>query len=143
MIFIIAKYTTVKQLDTLSHHMVELSNPQNSLPFPTIGLLLVSVPVAEAGWRAVAPCVPAQPGRPGGLVQAEPHTPARGDPSEGDARDEVDSLHIVLRGELPGAPVLRANVLAVLPGLVPRLGLVDVLVAVARVRKVGPVIQTL
>ena len=123
--------------------MVELSNPQNSVPIPTIRLILVSVPVAEAGWRAVAPCVPAQPGRPGGLVQAQPHTPARGDPSEGDACDEVDCLHIVLRGELPGAPVLGANVLAVLPGSVPRLGRVDVLVAVARVGEVGPVIQTL
>ena len=123
--------------------MVELSNPQNSVPIPPIGLILVSVPVAEAGWRAVAPCVPAQPGRPGGLVQAEPHTPARGDPSEGDACDEVDSLHIMLRGELPGAPVLRADVLAVLPRTLPRLGLVDVLVAVARVGEVAPVIQTL
>ena len=136
-------YDNIIQLDTLSYHMVELSNPQNSVPIPTIRLLLVSVPVAEAGWRAVAPCVPAQPGRPGGLVQTQPHTPARGDPSEGDARDEVDSLHIVLRGELPGAPVLGANVLAVLPGLVPRLGLGDVLVAVASVREVAPVIQTL
>ena len=136
-------YDNTTQLDTLSHHMVELSNPQNSVPIPTIRLILVSVPVAEAGWRAVAPCVPAQPGRPGGLVQAEPHTPARGDPSEGDACDEVDSLHIMLRGELPGAPVLRADVLAVLPRTLPRLGLVDVLVAVARVGEVAPVIQTL
>ena len=136
-------YDNTILLDTLFHHMVELSNPQNSVPIATIRLILVSVPVSEAGWRAVAPCVPAQPGRPGGLVQAEPHTPARGDPSEGDACDEVDSLHIVLRGELPGAPVLGANVLAVLPGSVPRLGRVDVLVAVARVGEVGPVIQTL
>ena len=136
-------YDKIIQLDTLSYHMVELSNPQNSVPIPTIRLILVCVPVAEAGWRAVAPCVPAQPGRPGGLVQAEPHTPARGDPSEGDASDEVDCLHIMLRGELPGAPVLRADVLAVLPRTLPRLGLVDVLVAVARVREVAPVIQTL
>ena len=136
-------YDKIIQLDTLSYHMVELSNPQNSVPIPTIRLILVCVPVAEAGWRAVAPCVPAQPGRPGGLVQAEPHTPARGDPSEGDASDEVDRPHIVLRGELPGAPVLGADVLAVLPRTLPRLGLVDVLVAVARVREVAPVIQTL
>ena len=126
----------------LSHH-VKLSNPQNSVPIPTIRLLLVSVPVAEASWRTVTPCVPAQPGRPGGLVQAQPHTPARGDPSEGDACDEVDCPHIVLRGELPVAAPLLADVLAVLPGLMPRLGLVDVLVAVARVREVGPAIQTL
>ena len=126
----------------LSHH-VKLSNPQNSMAIPTIRLLLVSVPVAEACWRAVAPCVPAQPGRPGGLVQAQPHTPARRRVSEGDARDEVDCPNIVLGGELPVASLLLANVLAVLPGLLPRLGLVDVLVAVARVGEVGPAIQTL
>ena len=130
-------------LDTpLSHH-VKLSNPQNSVTIPTIRLLLVSVPVAEAGRRAIAPCVPAQPRRPAGLVQAQPHTPARRSVSEGDACDEVDCPHIVLGGELPVAAPLLADVLAVLPGLLPRLGLVDVLVAVARVGEVGPAIQTL
>ena len=113
------------------------------MTIPTIRLLLVSVPVAEACWRAVTPGVAAQPRRLGGLVQSQPHTPARRRVSEGDARDEVDCPHIVLGGELPVAPVLRADVLAVLPGLLPRLGLVDVLVAVARVGEVGPAIQTL
>ena len=46
-------------------------------------------------------------------------------------------------GQLPVAAPLLADVLAVLPGLLPRLGLVDVLVAVARVGEVGPAIQTL
>ena len=46
-------------------------------------------------------------------------------------------------GELPGAPVLAADVLALLPRLLPRLGRVVKLVAVAGAAVVGPASQTL
>ena len=46
-------------------------------------------------------------------------------------------------GELPVAPFLLANFLAVLPGLLPRLLACDKLVAVASVGEVGPALQTI
>ena len=46
-------------------------------------------------------------------------------------------------GELPVAPFLLADVLAVLPGLLPRLLACDKLVAVASVGEVGPALQTI
>ena len=47
------------------------------------------------------------------------------------------------RCELSGAPVLAADVLALLPRLLPRLGRVVKLVAVAGAAVVGPASQTL
>ena len=46
-------------------------------------------------------------------------------------------------GEVPGAPVLAADVLALPPRLLPRLGRVVKLVAVAGAAVVGPASQTL
>ena len=50
---------------------------------------------------------------------------------------------IMHRGELPVAPILLADVLAVLPGLLPRLLPCDKLVAVASVGEVGPALKTI